>query len=436
MVMALRLVHRPDGAQPGPGCCPVAARGSTIGRAPECDLVLDDPFRLVSRRHAWLVPHGADEALLRCISTSAVLLVNGEALPPAGERLVRTGDRLRIGGFELLLEQREPLAAAAPLATPPAPPPPRAPRLDRWFDLDTVADPLGPGSPLPALGGVAPPDLTRQFTRTDRAIVDRRARSPSAPQAVTPGPQVVTKEIALETVQREPASAVPALRTPTEREPALVDRETLRRAFLRGAGLDAAAPFALGAREMEHLGGLLRAATEGMLGLLRSRAVAESGLHADGTRIVARENNPLKFVPDVAQALALLLDMKSRRGFLDPVDAVHDAHDELQVHQLAMVAGMRAAVFDLISQLGPEAIEAARGPARGLSKRLPALRDAALWRRHRQGHARLLENLDDVFESTFDREFLRAYEAQSKWADEAAPLPDEREPPPLHGMRR
>ena len=432
MVIALRLVRRPDGVEPGLGSCSVAAGGSTIGRAPECDLVLDDPFRLVSRRHAWLVPQGADEALLRCVSTSAALLVNGEALPPDGERLVRPGDRLRIGGFEVLLEQREPLAAAAPLAAPPI----RLGRLDRWFDLDTVADPLGPGSPLPALDGVGPLERTRKIARTDPAIVDLRVHSPAArqPMASRAQPQAMANAIALELAQRESTRAAPPLRTPAAQEPALTELETLRRAFLRGAGLDAAAPFALGPAEMEHLGALLRASTEGMLGLLRSRAVAESSLPADGTRIVARENNPLKFVPDVAQALALLLDLKSRRGFLDPVDAVRDAHDELQVHQLAVVAGMRAAVFDLISQLGPEAIEAARGPARGFSQRLPALRDAALWRRHRQGHARLLENLDDVLESTFDREFLRAYEARSKWAEEAAPSPDGRDSP--HALRR
>lgn len=408
-MIALRLVRRPDGAEPAASSCRLAARGATIGRSPDCDLVLDD--RRVSRRHAWLVPQGVDEALLRCVSTSAAVIVNGKVLPPAGERLVHSGDRLQIGGFEVLLEQRDPAAVAPPQPERPTPTRPRPPRLDRWFELDTVADPLGPYSPLPELEGADRVDLPLQ-------VAGPREPPPAAQEVAPPRPA------------RPDAAAAP--RAPAERAPDPVDGETLRRAFLRGAGLDAATPFTPGPVEMEHLGALLRAATEGMLGLLRNRAVAESSLHGEGTRIVARENNPLKFVPDGARALALLLDRQSHRGFLDPVDAVRDAHDEQQACQLAMLAGMRAAVFDLISQLGPDAIEAAKGPARGLSQRLPALRDAALWRRHRLGHARLLENLDDVFDSTFGREFVRAYEAQSKWTDEGALSPDERDPAPPH----
>jgi type VI secretion system FHA domain protein len=399
-VIVLRLLRLPDGAEAAAPGVVVAARGTTIGRASECDLVLDE--RHVSRRHAWLVPQGVDEALVRCISVSAPLFVNGDLLPPGGERPVHGGDRLRIGGFEISVERREAAAAvAAPVQpVPPVPTRPRPPRLDKWFELDTVADPLGPFSPLPDLDGAALAELPSQAGLADAAPLPRVRPDPPAVAAVP---------------------IVPA----AEADPAGGGRDALQQAFLRGAGLDAGTPFELGPAEMAHLGALLRAATEGMLGLLRSRAVAESSLHGEGTRIVARANNPLKFVPDATHALLLLLAPQGRRGFLAPVEAVRDAHDELQIHQLAMLAGMRAAVFDLIAQLGPEAAEAARGPTRGITERLPALRDAALWRRHRQGHARLLENLDDVFDSTFGREFLRAYEAQARWADEAVPKADE-----------
>jgi len=286
-VIALRLLRRSDSDEPGPAIAPIAARGSTIGRAPDCDLVLCDPKCIVSRRHAWLIPQGPDRALLRCISATVPMLVNGEELPPGGEKVVRIGDRLNIGAFKVLLEEGAAPAAAEPAARPAAASA-RTPRLDQWFELDTVADPLGPGSPLPAL---------------DHALPDPVRRA-------------------------APADA--AFARPARDEPAPADRELLRRAFLRGAGLDPATPFMPGPAEMEHLGRLLRAATEGMLGLLHSRAVAEEDLHVGGTRIVVRENNPLKFVPDAVQAVELLLDMQARRGFLDPAEAVRDVHDELQ----------------------------------------------------------------------------------------------------------
>jgi predicted component of type VI protein secretion system len=86
---------------------------------------------------------------------------------------------------------------------------------------------------------------------------------------------------------------------------------------------------------------------------------------------------------------------------------------------------MRAAVFELFSRLAPDAAEKAEGPARGAS-RVALLRAAALWKRHSMQHAQLLEHLDDDFEAIFGREFLRAYEAQSRInADATNPTPPE-----------
>jgi type VI secretion system FHA domain protein len=164
---------------------------------------------------------------------------------------------------------------------------------------------------------------------------------------------------------------------------------------------------------MEHVGALLRATAEGTLALLQSRAVAKRHMRAEGTHIAPRQNNPLKFSPDANEALTRMLHREASPGFLDPVAALRDAHHDLLVHQVAMVAGMRAAVFELFSRLGPEAVENAQGPAHGI-ERLPLLRAAALWQRHRTQHAQLLVHLVDDFETIFGREFLRAYEAQSR----------------------
>jgi type VI secretion system FHA domain protein len=186
----------------------------------------------------------------------------------------------------------------------------------------------------------------------------------------------------------------------------------LAAAFGRGAGLRVD-PAQLTPEWMEHLGALLRATAEGTLALLQSRAVAKRHMRAEGTHIAPRQNNPLKFSPDATEALTRMLQRDGSPGFLDPVAALHDAHRDLLVHQVAMVAGMRAAVFELFSRLGPEATETAEGPAHGTA-RLPWVRAAALWERHRMQHAQLLEHLDDDFEAIFGREFLRAYEAQSR----------------------
>jgi len=181
---------------------------------------------------------------------------------------------------------------------------------------------------------------------------------------------------------------------------------------------------------MEHLGALLRETAEGTLALLKSRAVAKRHMRAERTVIAPRENNPLKFSPDATEALTRMLQRDPSPGFLDPVAALRDAHHDLLVHQVAMVAGMRAAVFELFSRLSPEAAEGMEGPAHGMSRRLPSLRAAALWQRHCMQHAQLLEHLDDDFEAIFGREFLRAYEAQSRDDDDTNPSPLESPPWP------
>jgi type VI secretion system FHA domain protein len=418
-MIALRILQRPDGAAAGSALHAISTAGATIGRALDCDIVLDDPTRLVSRRHAWIASDGQGQALLRCLSTISPLTVNEERVPSSQERLLRAGDRLRIGGFELSIESLE-ASAGAPHADPYAPtmvatpyppagpagppvirpvppalraaPPVPAARLDRWFDLDTVPDPLGPDSPLPALN-----------TTTARGLPGAPLPgTPAAPGAADPAwpPTLLMPRMAPEALAAETAAAVRA------------DFEALRGAFLRGAGLDPeTSPFTLDAATLAHLGALLRAQTEGTLELLRARAVTKRNLRTKGTGVTARENNLLKFAPDTDEAMRMLLEPTGRAGFLPPVAAVRAAHHDLQVHQLAMAAGMRAAMLDLIKQLGPAAIEAQADPPQGAARVMPALREAQLWQRLQQAHQRLVEQLDDTFDSAFGREFVRAYEA-------------------------
>ncbi|HSW08446.1 type VI secretion system-associated FHA domain protein TagH [Aquabacterium sp.] len=416
-MIVLRILQRPDGIAAVPDVHAIHPVGSTIGRAPDCDIVLDDPLRLVSRRHAWIKPEGGDMALLRCLSTTSELMVNEQPLPTGHECLVRSGDHLLIGGFEAILETRVLSAsvAAAADATIVATiaeaqrtaPFERPPRLDQWFDLDTVPDPLGPRSPLPALDGAAP----RPPGRPQRAELP--SSTPAGAEPPWPATQLLRRD--------SPVTAGLAPDLPSPEIPS-ADITALQRAFLQGAGLPTGTPLTLSPAWMAHIGQLLRAATECTMGLLHSRAVTKRNLRTKGTGISARENNLLKFAPDATEALKLLLDPEDRPGFLGPVEAVHAAQKDLQVHQLAMMAGMRAAMVEMISRLGPEAVEAAADPPRGLARWVPAFREAQLWRRHHQTHARLVENLDEALEAAFGREFVRAYEAQASPGEAAAAL--------------
>jgi type VI secretion system protein len=442
-MLILRLVQRPDGAPAGSTGRALAPTGSTIGRAPDCDLVLDDPLRMVSRRHAWIVPQAGDQALLRCTSTTSSLLVNGEVLESGAERTVRIGDRLSIGGFEVLLEGDElatvtlpapndTVAAPAPLAQwfePPAAepaPPVREPRLDQWFKLDSIADPLGPGSPLPAVdhtlraatprpgtvdpgsaGAPAPataPRPTRPMPAA--AATPTRGDAPNLPQQPLAAPD--RRQRTPDTVARVPASSRVDASLPLGDE---VD--ALRRAFMHGAGLDEGAPLVFDAARMSQLGAMLRVSVEGLLDLLQSGSAVEPAITTEGTHFVARRRNPLRLASDATEALRLLLNTAGWPGFLDPLDALRDAHHDLREQQRAQLDALRVAVVDLVANFGPGPLEAAQGPVQGPARLLPLLREAALWRQLPQHHALLLERLDAAFEAAKDQQSRRGHEALS-----------------------
>ena len=75
--------------------------GGTIGRASSNTLVLDDPERVVSRVHAQVVYRGGRYLVIDRGSNPT--LHNGQELGPGQERPLNDGDRLTIGGFELLV---------------------------------------------------------------------------------------------------------------------------------------------------------------------------------------------------------------------------------------------------------------------------------------------------------------------------------------------
>jgi FHA domain-containing protein len=162
---------------------------------------------------------------------------------------------------------------------------------------------------------------------------------------------------------------------------------------------------------MHLLGTLLHEATRGTLDLLAARAATKREIRAESTMIVARENNPLKFSPSVEVALGHLLG-PAVRGFMPPQQAMRDAHDDLRAHQIAFLAGMRAALDGLLHRFDPAVLESRLTQKSTLASLLPGARKAELWSVFQQQFAQLSHEVEDNFHQVFGREFLRAYEAQ------------------------
>lgn len=215
-----------------------------------------------------------------------------------------------------------------------------------------------------------------------------------APQMPPPPPPAVAAPLT-----QPGAAAVPA------------DQAALLAAFREGLGIPNLPAGGLTPEFMRLLGQLIHESARGTVDLLVARAALKREVRAEATMIVAKENNPLKFSPSAEVALGHLLGPPVR-GFVEPPRAMRDAFDDLRAHQLAFLAGMRAALEGLLQRFDPAQLEARLTQKSVLSSLLPAARKAQLWSVFQQEYQQIAGELSDDFHQVFGREFLRAYEAQ------------------------
>lgn len=214
----------------------------------------------------------------------------------------------------------------------------------------------------------------------------------------------------------EPATMrVVPVNTPVDFTPDLksvADRDELLRAFLAGAGVpDLVIPAGLTPQFMNTLGQLLRESTQGTLDLLLARTLTKREVRAELTMIAPRENNPLKFSPGVEVALSHLLAPQGR-GFMTPLQAMKDAHDDLRSHQFGFMAGMRAALAGVLERFNPRELERRLTQKTVVDSLIPINRKAKLWDLFADRYNDISHEAEEDFHVLFGREFLRAYEAQ------------------------
>ncbi|MFT3735432.1 MAG: type VI secretion system-associated FHA domain protein TagH [Rhodocyclaceae bacterium] len=183
-------------------------------------------------------------------------------------------------------------------------------------------------------------------------------------------------------------------------------------AFVRGLGVPGLQPPGGFTPEFaEQVGLMLRESVQGTMALLAARAATKREVRAEVTMIVTRNNNPLKFSPDIGFAIKQLLQPEGK-GFMGPVEAMEDAYDDLKAHQMGFVAGMRAALVGILKRFEPGELEGRLTDKSFLDSVIPANRKAKLWNMYEQRYADIQREASDDFHTLFGREFLRAYEEQ------------------------
>lgn len=428
MTLILSMLRCPDAV--APQTRQIAGGELAIGRGTESDWVLPDPERLLSRRHCVLA-YRAGLWQIADLSSNGTFL-NGEAAPiGAAPRDLRSGDRLRLGPYEIEVQIAEgrPAAPADPFALDPfAPPPDRdarealaadpllrgesgndpfgSPLAPAAINLPADYDPLAPDPAEDPLGLPVQPDHAPHLEDAFRAPAARSVLPEDWDREIAPPPAepAPVPPAALSLEPAPPAPVPPA--APAAAPPRAPATEDLLAAFLRGAGLAGLRPDDP-ATVLEGLGAAFRALVGGLRQTMITRAAIKGEFRIEQTMIRARGNNPLKFSATDEDALVALLGA-GRHSDMDAAAAIEEALRDLRLHELASLSAMQAAVRALLAEFDPGKLRAAA--ERSSFDFVPAQKKAHAWDAFEALHARITQALADDFDSVFGRAFARAYE--------------------------
>lgn len=359
----------------------------SIGRDAGCTIALEDPNKHMSRFHVE-IEEESGTYWMSVVSKVNPVMVKGRRYGPGTRLTLHSGDSFELADYEVqvLLPEPAPAAAIQPAAqAAKAPPPSNDPLLQVLSSTQT---------------GPADDQAERLFNESTFLGGDQPQKK-LIPQE-EPAPEetfIPTKAAAAPRPAPTPAQAAPPSHA--------------LRAFFEGAGLPYKELSPMQAdRMLRDCGAILRAAVEGIMMLLLARAEMRKEFEAEErTMVAARDNNPLKLMSDPHEAMDFLFDPAERTdGFLDPVQAVGDACEDLRSHELALMAGMRAAILGALRRFDPPALERAfEKSAKGFSL---ASRKAKLWELFVAQQDKLSRDAQEDFNKVFGRDFMGAYQAQ------------------------
>jgi type VI secretion system protein len=402
-----------------------------IGRNSDNDWVLPDPERLVSSQHC-VIQYKDGRYYLTDNSTNGVELVNaGIRLRRGNSEPLQDGELIRIGDYEIQARidfnlqavDSQPFAGDSPnsfealmgaVASTPAPTPVIAPQFQGASAMDTLPDLFDFLSPT----AVPPPTVADHVPSEQH---DFRPPTPVAVEKPVASGSVIPEDwdlFADTPAPVAPPPAAPVIAPPPVVEPALPVADTqqqpdLLQAFLRGAGLDQLRlDKADACAQMENIGRSYRLMVEGLIDVLRARASLKGEFRMQQTMIRPAENNPLKFAPNADEALLLLL-RHGNQAFMAPDAAVRDSFDDLRAHQLAVMAGVEAAIKHLLGRFEPTQLEERMGKPGGLSSLFNGSRQAQYWQQFTELYSNISREAQEDFQDLFGREFSRAYEEHS-----------------------
>lgn len=386
MPLRLRVISDGNALAPEERLREFAAAGGTIGRHSDNDWVLPDEKRYISSRHA-MIEHQSGAYYLVDTSRNGVYV--NDADTPVGQghpQRLFDGDRLRIGAYEIAVdisesgdeEQHDGMRDSIVRA--------QLVPEEESLELALVSEDK-------MLGDAG---LQKHFT-PNSALVQKLKSLPSRPgkQARTPTARTVA------TAAKADSDATPAT--------SAADQRALDH-FITAAGLDPDAVAGVPAGDlMQTSGKLLRLMVGGLMELLRERSHMKDTFRLPQTVMQAAQNNPLKFSPNIEEAMRYLLNDRNEGSYLSAEDAVKAGFRDVRQHEQALVKAMLQAVEDYVDRFDPDELKARFDKGMKRSGLLAGANKLKYWELYEESYHALTQRDDGGPPQLFSEEFARAY---------------------------
>jgi type VI secretion system FHA domain protein len=438
VILTLEVMGPRDGTPRGEDRKVFKAAGGTIGRLPDNDWVLTDPY--VSSRHAR-IRYANGVFQIEDTSTNGVFINSPDNRIERGQPyILKSGDRIFIDPYEIRVSvTAEPADEADPFRVDDASAQSDSQPRPRPSPLATGGDEV---DPLRALGfdpvKVPVPSVPRASDLAAGSLLNEHYQAPEPVRAEPPpsqgaglipddydplqsGPVEVPPAArhppapvrppadAGQARQAKPAHIAPAGRTaPGQAKPsAAASSDAVLQALLEGAGLDASAVTPEFARSF---GQILRVVVAGVMDVLQARQRIKDEFRLRVTTFKPTQNNPLKFSANVEDALHNLL-VKRNPAYLGPVASFEDAFDDIRSHQMAMLAGVRVAFEAMLAEFHPDRLQE-EFDRQGKGSLLAGPGKLRYWDQYRAKFNDMVSDADAGFRELFGDDFAKAYEEQ------------------------
>lgn len=471
----------------------------TIGRSAKCDWVLHDPSRCISGKHASISQRDGVFYIMDTSSNGLCINQSKTPLGKGNTSQLNNGDRLRIGQFEIsidvaiaseepqynpseikpqpifessppasgdnlglmdILEQKVDTQSAA-TSTNPTP--------EAAFSAETSAlipqeskssSIIPPGSSSdhaqPLEEHFAPPpiipdnwDFSTNAQTEDSSfksppadsLIQKEEPIPPIPDVTAPQESIVsTITSPLVTKQPKAPGRKPSVPLADKKEQQQQTQppgdQLLLQTLLDAMGINKQE---LPPNEINSfvntIGKVVRDTVAGMVTVLRARTAIKSEFRIEMTTIKSKENNPLKFSVGTDQALKNMF-LNHADGFLPPLQSLQEGFEDLQAHQMAMMAGMQAALKAILKQFDPAVLEQIFEQAESkesllpgdskanhwkafaahyqelMKSLLPGDKKANHWNAYAVHYQELMRHIEEDFQTKFGQEFTLIYEQQ------------------------